>query len=201
MEKEIISDSHNRIAERFVKMCASLDSIKDSYTRTVPRNQSEKKYPPIKEGEPYLVTQLRFWVKCFKLSRVPTRTGKKHSIMVKAGRRDNRKTLPSTIVSFLAEANTDWKPEKVEVKWIVCYLSNIKPDNRISRWEYFECSHRCIEYGLSNEHTCISSRCFVWESKSINQSRGNAWCCSLCKHEECQLCVCVCQKFHNPPCI
>lgn len=45
-------------AERFMEIVAILDKCKESYRRTVPHKACEEDYPPEKDGESYLITQL-----------------------------------------------------------------------------------------------------------------------------------------------
>jgi hypothetical protein len=186
--------------ERFMKMVASLDEIKITYARTVPLRAREVDYPPEKEGEFYLITHLKHWidVKIEKDQNFLTRNGKQHAVM-KSNGKDLRRSLPTTINSAMSVVDSGWDLKKrVTVTWIVCYLNKIHPDQEKKNWEYFECSHTCIEFGLDNKFNCISSGCLIWESQSVNQSRGNEYCMRKCSH--CQNWCCHCQMFHDPKC-
>lgn len=108
--------------------------------------------------------------------------------------KDGRRDLPKAIVNKLREANADWSQSKFEVKWIVCYINNILPDQTKQNWQLFECSHTCIE------DFCVSPSCLCWESKSVNQSRGQSFCTKVCAHIGCDQIVCVCQSIHEPNC-
>lgn len=114
-----------------------------------------------------------------------------------------RAGVPSIItkaINSLVEKGTkvEWKPvdrAKVPLTWFVCYYRDIIPDKSDKGWEWFECSHRCIN------NKCVYYRHLVWESASVNQSRGHY--ASLCKRE-CNHCgrnLCKCQKIHKPHCI
>jgi len=186
--------SHADVAMRFMDMCDTLDAIKATYVRVVPRNQSGAKYPRSKVGEPYLVTHLRHWVEGYVAGRRLTRTEREHRVMRKVGR-DGRRQLPNTV----SRAGWDKEGVKFEVKWIVCYLEGILPYTDQPNWQQMECSHRCINSGLDHEE-CIDHRCLCRESKSANQSRGNTFCCKPCAHS-CGEVVCECQHFHDPSCI
>jgi len=48
-----LAGEHANNAERFMAMCASLDRIADTYTRTVPKKQPAKNYPLAVKGEKY----------------------------------------------------------------------------------------------------------------------------------------------------
>jgi len=204
-KKKQKTEEHNNIAKRFMDMCATFDSIKATYTRQVPFKQSEQDYPPVVKDEPYLLTHLKFMVKIKLINQeFKTRTGRIHEVTIKKPQdKDNRYTVPSTIRSaivLLPETEALWKNHnKVELKWITCYLADIKPNTSQTGWEKFECSHRCIEFGL-NSYFCVDASCMTWESKSINQSRGNPWCAKQCSHN-CGKIICECQGMHNPPCI
>jgi hypothetical protein len=149
--------------------------------------------------------------------------------------KDNRRPLPaelSNLIKLLAKNkkfintygldNNTWLWNivnknngdiKIPLTWMVSYVHrkfitsiNKFPDG----WERFECSHRCAEYGLpvddNKKWICIDPECLVWESKSVNQSRGNPICRSPCTHEGCNtgLHYCLCtggfNKWHWPPC-
>jgi len=184
-----------------MNMCDTFDRLRPTYLRTVPTNQPTANYPPPVTNEDYLVTHLRQWVQGYRYGIMPTRSGTGHHVCTRAGS-DNRKTIPSTIrTAITALNNPSWAAEKAELKWVVCYLNNIRPDTTQQGWQQFECSHKCIEHGLGQAYCCIDARCLCWESKSVNQSRGNKFCMRNCGHNNCNLFVCHCQGFHNPPCI
>jgi hypothetical protein len=189
---------HAKIAERFQSMCNAFDAIKESYKRCVPAHAKTDDYPAMKPGESYLLTQLKNSVAKWNLpGKYSTRTGKLHKVMKKQGN-DGRRSLPSALRDHLI-LSTNFKQEKVEAKWLVCYLNNIHPDQNSPDWVYFECSHLCIEHGLG-KNVCIDPGCLFWESKAINQGRGNTFCTKKCVHEGCTKTLCECQKLHNPCC-
>jgi hypothetical protein len=197
------SSSHNNIAARYMDMVSTFNSLLPVYVRYVPRNQSASSYPAAVMGTPYLVTHLTHWVNSKVVAQPVLRTGGTHRVMTASGS-DGRRSLPSTIRSgindLLPPAQQLWNAEKVEVKWVACYLANIVPDKTAPNWQRFECSHRCIEYGLVGQN-CIDSGCLTWESKSVNQSRGNTFCMKPCNHPGCGAFICHCQGFHQPPCL
>lgn len=204
------SGDHKDNAGRFMEMCATLDRIKGTYTRIVPKKQSALRYPHVVTGEPYLITHLKFWVAEAKVNQTfLTRTGTTHSV-AKCGN-DGRKGLPSTINDAIGNlvdsttgyGNATWGSDKqrASIPWIVCYLNNIHPDTNQDKWKSFDCSHRCIGYGLPEDHYCINPGCLVWESKSYNQERGNRFCCNLCAHGDCGKTICSCNKLHEPSCL
>lgn len=97
------------------------------------------------------------------------------------------------------------KSKKYSMTWLICYLSNILPNKNIDMWEYFQCSHLCIQYGLPKGYYCIDPRCLVWEDASTNQSRGSKskginLCTRKCGHDGCSKIVCVCSNLHDPHC-
>lgn len=57
-----ITGDHAKNAERFFALCKDLDAIKNTYNRTVPKNQSEKNYPQKVNNEPYIITHLKHMV-------------------------------------------------------------------------------------------------------------------------------------------
>lgn len=194
-------------AERFMEMKDALDAILPSYERTVSRKQSSSSLPPARDGEPYLLTHLRHFVNSKTVGVCPRRAGGWHAV-VACSTKDARFQLPRGVIAALqarpADAGTwDVKAtQKVTMTWIVCYLEGILPDTSKPGWETAECSHRCISYGLkADKKECVEPSCLVWESKSANQSRGNAFCTRLCAHSTCGATVCVCQGLHTPPCL
>jgi len=189
---------HTLIAKRFMRFCDALDAVEATYQRQVPERQPQSDYPLPVDGESYLVTHLKYLVRTWTSgARSETRTGDTHAVMKLQGK-DGRRTLPKLLSNALGER---YEHRKVEAKWIVCYLHNVRPDQTKADWEHFECSHRCIENGLRSAGvTCISHECLCWESKSCNQSRGNSFCTQLCCHEGCNLSLCACQRIHIPAC-
>ena len=53
---------------------------------------------------------------------------------------------------------------------------------------------------LHRRFLCIAKLCLCWESKSVNQSRGQSFCTKVCAHIGCDQIVCVCQSIHEPNC-
>jgi hypothetical protein len=190
--------NHNDIAARFMDMCDTFNRLAPSYVRVVPLNQPQNNYPPTVPNQPYIITHLTHWVAGYVVqSNTLTRSGNLHVQTSKVGS-DNRRTIPSTIRKAIAQLpNPRWQAEKAEVKWVVCWLNGILPDTNAQGWQQFECSHKCIEFGLTNT-CCIDVGCLCWESKSTNQSRGNRFCMLQCTH--CLQPLCHCQHLHNPPC-
>jgi len=86
---------------------------------------------------------------------------------------------------------------KVAGHWLAAFLSNVCPDTNMDGWQKFQCSHLC---GQGN---CLNPDHLVWESASINQSRGNSTCRMLCRHSNCTTGhnICRCNGIHQPPCI
>lgn len=206
--------SHQKNAQRYFQLCKDLDAIKNTYKREVPKNQSQNKYPKSVQGESYLVTHLKYWIQTYvdTSKEYKTRTNVPHQVM--SNTQDGRRPLPSTIVKACHEAlpnSVEWKPtsgnkleRKVTVTWIVCYLNNIHPDTTKQNWEAFDCSHCCICWGLKEFNlVCIDFKCLCWESKAINQERGNSYCCKKCQHTGCtdqNGTICKCNSLHDPPC-
>lgn len=194
------NNNNNNIGERFMNMVATFDFLIPIYQRTVPRNQSQKNYPQVVANEAYLFTHLRAWVNGYVVGSKFLRSGGTHRVMNFVGK-DGRRPLPSTIRSAIDNLPSNqilWSQEKVEVKWVSCYLARVLVNNQIDGWQQFECSHRCIEFGLDGE-LCIDSGCMIWESKSVNQSRGYGVCMRKCNH--CPMFLCSCQGIHNPHCL
>lgn len=186
---------HANTAERFVQLCTVLDLIRPTYVRTVLPRQNPAMLPATVPGVPYLDTHLNFVVdQHTNPVAQPTRSGLQH---VRLNRYDGhgRRDLPVNILTAIrALPGFDgWSQTKFELKWIVCYLGGIRPNQNLPGWQQFECSHRCIV------DDCVTGACLTWESKPDNQSRGQDYCVRLCNH--CGQCVCHCQGFHNPPCI
>jgi hypothetical protein len=126
-----------------------------------------------------------------------TRTGQPHKVMKVQGK-DGRRNLPKALHEAIS---LQYRSEKVEAKWIACYLGGVLPDRNCAQWERFECSHLCIEHDLRGEGlTCIDVACLCWESKATNQSRGNTYCTRLCVHTDCDKTLCACQGVHRPSC-
>ena len=148
--------------------------------------------PPPVAGEEYLITQLAAWYFGYAERVRQTRTGELHLVMRHVGN-DGRRQLPATLRRALNDSLI-----KVEVKWIACYLDGIHPPSATdAAGRPLECSHRCIDQDATGRldlqygEECIDSDCMWWESKSVNQSRGNSFCCRDCVH--CGEPVCQCQ--------
>lgn len=115
---------------------------------------------------------------------------------------NTRSAVPNSILESIHELKSKgyikWNPvdrAKVPTTWMTCYVYNIQPDRTKPNWEYFQCSHRCINGScIRDEHLC-------WESPKDNQGRGKRICSMKCKHEGCGKCLCDCQRIHNPPCV
>jgi hypothetical protein len=193
---------HDQNAKRFAYMYDTFNRICDTYVRTVPRNQSPENYPQPVGGEDYLITHLKHWIHSYEMRSFLTRS-QSHLHDSIPYTDDGRRPIPSTIrtaIDSLHAPVAPWKASKVCVTWIVCYIHNILPDTTKVGWETFDCSHLCINQPMAQyDLFCISAECLYWESKAVNQSRGNPYCCRQCTH--CNERVCVCQKFHNPPCV
>jgi hypothetical protein len=189
-------------AVSFLELCEILDGALTTFNRASAKQHSrfsiELEEVP---GEAYLITTLRSMMeKHIYRDDMKTRTGLTHLTMKTSGK-DGRRSLPAYLKNFLGITKKDWK---FEVKWIVCYLYDIRPDpTKFPPSSNVECSHLCIDqcpegmmkdlYGLE----CIDPGCLVWETKSLNQSRGNIYCTNLCRHFECRQHVCLCQGFHD----
>lgn len=198
---------HINIAARFVNFCLELDRLRPILRRKRPPHASEKDYPPTVKEEDYLITLLKHRVQSAKDEMAnyatmgfETRIGVWHVVVEK---RYERPAFPRPIRNGLKDINSPLhSKEHCELTWIVCYLEGIRPNQKLPNWEKFECSHRCIEYSLSEDnYCCIDPDCLCWESKSDNQSRGNNFCTKKCSHKDiCDKCICECQGIHNPPC-
>lgn len=188
---------HVKIAERFMQFCDALDSVLTCYVRCVPKHQPQADYPAAVPGEPYLITHLQHCISSWTAGHQVTRSGTSHAIMKMQGK-DGRRNVPKGLHQLLKDK---YIHEKVEAKWIACYLAGIRPDLLVDGWEYHECSHRCITYGLGQHGlTCIDAACLTWESKAMNQSRGHSFCMRICKHDGCSKTLCECQEIHDPSC-
>lgn len=173
-----------QIALRFVSFCTILDSLLVTH--------------------PHYKTTLKRWVASCKGSTIDfTRTGQVHYVCQRYHSNDSRRALPRAINNLIrANFNPDWSlTKKITIAWVVCYLNDIYPDMTQSDWKYYECSHRCVEYNLEARYICIDPDCLVWESKAINQSRGQQFCVRNCVHQGCEVSVCECQGIHDPPCL
>lgn len=182
-------------AERFSNLAAALNGIRASYRRAVPKGGRETDYPRAVVNEDYLITHLTHMVRSqTNPIAVSSRTNTQHQLLGRANGKDGRRQLPVTIVRALQDKDSEWTQIKFEVKWIVCFLNNILPDQAKENWQLFECSHICIE------DDCVTANHLCWESKSVNQSRGQSFCTRVCTHDDCEQIVCVCQRFHLPSC-
>ncbi|KNC96435.1 uncharacterized protein SPPG_09518 [Spizellomyces punctatus DAOM BR117] len=134
-----------------------------------------------------------------------TRSGASHDLC-RLACADRRKQLPSPLrIALDALPDGSWKADKVTVTWIVCWLSNIRPPVGDPGWQMFECSHLCLCFDGRINHRdnrifCVSPQCLVWESKAVNQSRGNDFCLRPCLQSGCAKSLCTCQQIHDPPC-
>ncbi len=191
---------------RFMRMHYAFELIKGKYIRTVPPRQSESNYPATVKNEPYLITHLKSVVSSWLSSEKGfTRTRAQHSLLRKGENDDGRRTIPTTIINCIRDNSHEngeqlWGTEskrdvKAPLTWIVCYLNNILPDTTLQDWEAYDCSHRCIT------SECTDAACLCWESKAINQSHGNLFCCKQCVHENCGKTICSCQSLHYPHCL
>jgi len=194
----------------FEKMKESLDLLAGTYKRSVPRNQPEKDYPPVRSDEPYLKTHLKHMLAGRKPVSIKRRSSGDHVLIVRKQEGDYRVALPKIVHASLkeqAEQNEGrdlWCAANATATWLACYLNGIYPDKAQEGWEAFECSHRCCfnrQGAAADGRMCIDKECLVWESKSSNQSRGNDFCTQKCKHEACGRTVCECQGLHSPPCV
>jgi len=186
-----------------MQMCAIFDALENTYTRVVPKKQSPQNYPDIDPNTPYIRVHLNYWYKSSIVGINRVRTGGNHNVM-SFDTNENRRVLPSTIRNAIKRLSSDYKlGSRVPMTWIAMYLHNIRPDTNKNNWEFYECSHLCIEFyersAVPRIHACVDPLCLVWESKSVNQSRGNTFCTRMCVHE-CHQIVCVCQNFHVPHC-
>lgn len=188
------------------QMRQAFDGILPHYNREVPFRQREDDYPPVEEGTAYLRTHLAFLLTgaCIRAARVlPTRSGQLHTIVRRKNANDYRLALPSTIhraLQAFAEQNPgSWCSANVTATWVACYLSGKHPNEAADGWEGFECSHRCA-YAVAG-WMCVTPECLVWESKAVNQSRGQDLCIRLCRHASCGMTVCECNGLHEPCCL
>jgi hypothetical protein len=144
------------------------------------------------------------WDRCEKVyvdEIFPTRTGNVHCCMKLGKDLDHvRKNLPKVITDY-AQTQGIHIPEKMQITWINCYLYNNFPDQTKDDWENFDCSHRCVSWGIPEGYQCIYPYCLIWESKSNNHSRGymKNICSKKCNH--CSEYLCHCQNLHSPCCI
>jgi hypothetical protein len=128
-----------------------------------------------------------------------TRTRRLHCSM-KSANNHVRRNLPQPIIDFMQEKGVTIQ-KKIQITWIVCYLSKNFPDQTKEKWENYDCSHLCISWGIPEGSECISPDCLHWESKSVNQSRGSTvkMCTKKCTH--CDRILCLCQNLHSPCCL
>lgn len=205
-------------AEKFSHFVNVLNQIKDTYRITISRHANRSLQPIVPDDLEisHLELHLRFWLP--STVDFETRTGQVHSCVPCApSARDGRKSFPIQINKYIIDTVPQlpfpWSlHQRFEMKWVACYLAGVVPDETIDGWQQFECSHRCIQYGLNSPvngqrdrdqvgYHCIDPLCLLWESRSVNQSRGNDYCCRPCKHEDCNLTICQCQGIHNQPCM
>ena len=117
-----------------------------------------------------------------------------------------RRELPKEFVRLL---DMELPSRKVNPCWITCYVHGVLPNQSAPGWQNFECSHRCIQHDVNlynkkknraGDEACNDHQCLVWESKSVNQSRGNTFCTNAC-HCPCGATVCKANSIHVPCCI
>lgn len=185
---------HACIAQRFVSFKTSLDTIASTYV--VPKRIADKiplaDLPSSNDLKRHLTALL-------------AATSKQEDVCVISNLADGaeggnpRIAIPSTIIASLRSANCAWPPitdrPKVPASWVACWLANVEPE-RVEGWERLEVSHIC------RMNTCVKAEHLFWETKSVNQSRGNEFCRRACVHPGCtSVNVCQCQGFHDPHCI
>lgn len=134
------------------------------------------------------------------------------ALQIDDGRRSFPKYLRTVFKNYGCQIN-----EKIMLTWLVAYIHGIRPNRQLPGWQTFELSHRCINKSLnegslvafldggklqanSDQYLCISPTCLVWESKSVNQSRGYGICFKMCGHK-CGKYACACSQLHMPPCL
>lgn len=215
---------HAHTAQRYMRMCETLDMLLDTYHRIVPRNQAQQHYPPELNDEHYLITHLRHLVTtCLNGRRRNFRcrtAGVTHQCAPLSNSNKLRISVPSTIAAAIRQIqNPPWQGKRFELRWVIAYLHDIYPDQNQHGWRFFENSHRCISRngdghngsiklcdiihhpGARHGWDCIDVDCMVWESKAVNQSRGHLSdvCLKTC-HCPCNQTLCIANNIHNPPC-
>lgn len=157
--------------------------------------------------------------KARNITSEPNRTGLEGGqCRILNGVPDGRVQLPESILVFMFEhsASLPWVVSKtargnglawgggakVTVTWLSCYIWNVRPDQTQPGWEYFECSHRCLNAGQGESVTakCTYASHLTWESKAANQSRAGDLCATLC-HCGCGEYICRVYEAHFPQCI
>jgi len=188
-------------AERFVQMTQSFQKIVPRYKRVVPEHAQVANYPmvPYMSTMPYLHVHLRAWVSRYKAELVENRSGSYCYCLVSTrGRDDGRRPLPNGIYKCLKHNKCSWVQKTVTITWIVAYLDRLQPDCMADKWINYQLSHRCLGAGMNR--LCIVPDHMVWESASLNQSRGYRWCMVIC-HCGCGLTVCAANDIHNKQCL
>jgi hypothetical protein len=190
-------------ARRFSLLCEDFDSIINTFNYPTDFTGLKRQdWPRPSRRTPYLIVYLRFLIS--DAIDVNCRDGTAHSVRhntVNEGRITLSRRLCRAILNahgYTPKFVVRSKDMRVEGHWLTCYIENILPDQTLQDWEYFECSHRCISYNLGDDDFCVDKDCIVWESKSVNQSRGYGLCWRDCGH--CNNILCYCQELHDPPC-
>lgn len=209
-------------AQRFLLLADALCKVEPNVTRSglfkPIRSQARhmvRNRPEEEEGSTYLRTLLRHL--CVtggaEIQQLPLRSGGRHQCLTAPGRtsetshrRLKQCNMPDELAEMLLELlPPEFPPFSVKSPqrvWLVCFLNGILPDTTKPGWEYFQCSHRCVEFGLDGS-VCVDPKCLVWEPASANYSRGYTAgiCCLPCQHDVCRATRCQCAEIHHPPCL
>lgn len=217
-----MTDSDLRIAERFTELAEALDVV----MQTPVSELTYKSWPIacslLEEGTiTSLDGLLRYWLLNevrmngsvvvsypVTVQRRYTSLGNEHYTVLHKG--EFRRQLPKEVLKGLGRAGYHQATRKINPRWIVAYLDGNLP-TEAHGWEYFECSHKCVESGLDrftnmrNEakgytySACVDARCLTWESKSANQGRQNPGCRRMC-HCGCGQSICEANGLHEESC-
>jgi hypothetical protein len=200
---------------RFMQMVISLDNIQDTYT--IPPNAYKSKrlsFPhhtaTMWDTWSKLRVHLFAWVRYRRSADgIKSSRSEARCLSLYAGQKvpTVARRLPLSIVQALSEQC--WHHAEVNVTWIVCYLTDNKPDTTKTGWEQFQCAHLCLNGDWRAPAWQAAVRCarashLCWESCSDWHRRIQTHdvCMLPCTCSEgCTKTICQCQGLHEPCCL
>jgi|JI102314A1RNA_FD_contig_121_108489_length_1646_multi_5_in_0_out_0_2 hypothetical protein len=215
-------------AERYMAFVQAFDLVRQTLTHgniyEGVRSQDRRVHPPPVEGEEYLVTFLKACLTVggresrLRVVMLPTRSGAQHQCLgYHAGtgvysskdgdliQKSLRKVKLGAVLRKRCDIDRgligEWASGDFTRSWIAAYLAGVHPNVDQPLWQYFQCSHRCIESGLSTQGLiCIDAGCMIWESQRANLARGQTMsvaCTERCPHTCCDKTICACTGIHG----
>lgn len=205
-------------AQRFVELARALDIVGGKW----PGKSRDFPIATILADEEVatLKQYLKYWLRydlsmngsvlqraAFAVETRVTSLGNEHLVI--KHKSEYRRELPKELREALKALDAGIST-KINPRWIAAYVNGVRPDESMPGWEFFECSHRCVEEGLTSYskkrkaagmvfEACIDFRCLHWESKGVNQGRANPACRKMC-HCGCNRGVCEANQVHGPQC-